>query len=318
MTFWSGEKLEEELSGLIEGYDPSYVDCAAYTLHLGVRVFVTNEQIYDGDSLEGHPFTLDNKQQFSIPPGQFAFLLTKESVRVPHNATAFISMKARIKFKGLINVSGFHVDPGWNGQLIFSVYNAGPTSVVLQEGMPLFLIWYADLDRSSERIYKGAKRDKDEIPTDLVQSMVGQVFSPIALNKSVGELKEKVSNFREQNQKDSSTLSDKVTTLEGRVDSQKTHLNVTTGVITALLIATIVALGNLYLRLIPVQSPQAILSPAAPQPIDVTVIQNPTQTTCGPTTSAPRPSTLSVNKNQSIQGAIQAKGAGECASTAKP
>ena len=59
-------------------------------------------------------------------PGQFAFLLTDEIVEVPDSAMALISIKAKIKWRGLINVSGFHVDPGFKGRLIFSVYNAGP------------------------------------------------------------------------------------------------------------------------------------------------------------------------------------------------
>lgn len=72
------------------------------------------------------------------PPGQFAFILAEETVRVPPSAMAFISMRATFKMKGLVNVSGFHVDPGWNGPLIFAVHNAGPGPVHLQRGLPLF------------------------------------------------------------------------------------------------------------------------------------------------------------------------------------
>ena len=50
---------------------------------------------------------------FTIPPGQFAFLLTEEVVSVPPDALAFISIRAKTKFRGLVNVSGFHVDPGY-------------------------------------------------------------------------------------------------------------------------------------------------------------------------------------------------------------
>ena len=46
------------------------------------------------------------------PPGQFAFLLTKEVVSVPADALAFISIRVKTKFRGLVNVSGW---PGCNG-----------------------------------------------------------------------------------------------------------------------------------------------------------------------------------------------------------
>jgi dCTP deaminase len=59
---------------------------------------------------------------------------------------AFISMKTNMKFGGLVNVSGFHVDPGFKGPLKFAVFNAGPSPIVIKQGDDCFLIWYADLD----------------------------------------------------------------------------------------------------------------------------------------------------------------------------
>ena len=41
-----------------------------------------------------------------------ALLITEEQVNVSLYAMAFISMKAGKKLGGLINISGFHVDPG--------------------------------------------------------------------------------------------------------------------------------------------------------------------------------------------------------------
>jgi hypothetical protein len=106
-------------------------------------------------------------------------------------------MRARYKFKGLVNVSGFHVDPGWNGRLVFSVYNAGPSPVVLSRGAGIFLIWYADLDQSSQCI-KRIANPQQSIDDQLIEGMSGQVFSPIALNKDVSELKEKAIEGRDE------------------------------------------------------------------------------------------------------------------------
>jgi dCTP deaminase len=112
----------------------------AYELSLGAEVFLT-------DSKTGKVERLDqtNNRQVDINPGQFALLLTEEKVNIPKNKIAFISIKAGEKLKGLINVSGFHVDPGFNDHLLFSVYNAGPSTIVLNCGEPYFPIWFADL-----------------------------------------------------------------------------------------------------------------------------------------------------------------------------
>jgi dCTP deaminase len=80
--------------------------------------------------------------------------LTEEKVKIPFDAIAFISIKARIKFQGLMNASGFHVDPGYEGRLIFSVFNAGPLPIHLRRGQDCFLIWYANLDRDEKHEIK--------------------------------------------------------------------------------------------------------------------------------------------------------------------
>jgi hypothetical protein len=39
------------------------------------------------------------------PPGQFALLLSSEKIRIPPDTIGFISIKARIKFRGMVNIS---------------------------------------------------------------------------------------------------------------------------------------------------------------------------------------------------------------------
>ncbi len=192
--FWSGDKLQEELENLIEpskgAVNRESVDCAAITLTVGNEIYVTPNG--DKDPTIKQILTDDNPQ-FIIPTGQFALLLTDETVYVPKTALAFISFKAKYKFKGLINVSGFHVDPGWKGKLTFSVYNAGPTSIVLEKGAPFALIWYADLDRPSSKKY--VRHDKSpaaHIQIERVADMMGEVYSPFKLKKELDELKKEL------------------------------------------------------------------------------------------------------------------------------
>jgi dCTP deaminase len=188
MAFWRYETLKEQLRTLItpaEAFDERRIDCAAYTLTLGSEVFITTDLPEVGGADEGVKRILEPGEQIRITPGQFAFLVSRETVEVPDNAIAFISMKATYKLRGLINVSGFHVDPGWKNPLLFSVYNAGPSPVCLTQGMPLFLIWYASLDGTTKRTYSGKGKAIDD---ELISNMSGQVFSPIALKQEVGRL----------------------------------------------------------------------------------------------------------------------------------
>jgi dCTP deaminase len=80
-----------------------------------------------------------------------------------------------MKFQGLINVSGFHVDPGYNGKLIYAVYNASPSPIQICENDNIFKIWFCDIDRTSERTYPG--RPYDDIPSDIIKGMNKEIYS---------------------------------------------------------------------------------------------------------------------------------------------
>ncbi len=190
MSFWSGETIKDKLDDLIRksdgsSADPSNIDCCAYTLTVGPEVYIT-PSIKNSDPKGHRKLLLDKKEHFQIPTGQFAYLLTDEYISVPDDAIAFISMKANAKFKGLVNVSGFHVDPGWDGRLIFSVFNAGPNNITLAQGEPLFLIWYSGLDQRTK--YKKENTKQDEISTKVAAYIDGEVYSPVVVKDKISEL----------------------------------------------------------------------------------------------------------------------------------
>lgn len=148
MSFWSSEVLALRLpqEKLVDPFMAKRIKHAAYELSLGGEAYVTSTP---------KKVSLANGDHITIPPGQFALLHTAETVTVPHDAIALISIKAKIKLNGLINISGFHVDPGFTGQLVFSVHNAGSRSVTIACGDPTFLIWYSDLTSATTDIYNG-------------------------------------------------------------------------------------------------------------------------------------------------------------------
>lgn len=199
MSFWSGQTLvaRAKSEALIEPFDAGQVSCSAYELKVGDEAFVTRDK--EDQSLEisqgrtpGH-LTPGTNGSICIPSGQFAFLITEERVRVPDDAIGLISIKASRKWQGLVNVSGFHVDPGWQGRLIFSVFNAGPQTIVIKPGEQFFLLFYASLDNTAgpQHRYNNGHRFSG-IPSNLMQSMSTSVPTVYKLNDKVRELREDV------------------------------------------------------------------------------------------------------------------------------
>jgi dCTP deaminase len=204
VAFWSGETLLARLPKLIPSFNKKNIDCASYTLHIGERKYVSPTD----RSIDAETRTIDRldpDQAFTVPPGQFAFLETAEEVSVPSDALGLISIKATIKFRGLVNVSGFHVDPGFKGRLVFSVFNAGPATIHLKRGEPCFLIWYAQLDTKSEFIRRSY--DDTGLQPRHINNISGQLQSIDSLLDEMRELRENVA----------STLTDTRTDLTDRV-----------------------------------------------------------------------------------------------------
>jgi len=187
MSFWSGEKLAATPS-VVTGFSANHVDANAYNLHMGNCFFRTA----DGSGQEQKKTKLASGEPFIIPAGQFAFLLSQETVNVPPDAMAFISMRTGIKFQGLINVSGFHVDPGYSGKLIYAVYNASPSPVQICEGDAIFKIWFADLDRKSAQRYLFVGTAQNDISNTLMRGMSKEIFSLQSLTEKMRELENSV------------------------------------------------------------------------------------------------------------------------------
>lgn len=182
MAFWSSQKLNSNLTRLTDHPDPAMIDCNALTLRIGPEYYVTPG--LEHPSPETHTKQLlDIGHGMTIPPGQFAFLLTEEKITIPPEVMGFISVKATYKLKGLVNVSGFHVDPGWSGRLIFTVFNAGPSTIHLERRLPVFLLWIADLDAPSEK--RKAIPGHEGIPPAIIGNITGVVDSIYALEKRV-------------------------------------------------------------------------------------------------------------------------------------
>lgn len=184
-----------QAESLIEPFDESRIDCAAYTLSMGGHAYTSGDSDQRKQAFEKGKTPGDLKigpgEKVTIQPGQFAFLLTAEKVTIPHDAVGFISVKATHKYAGLINVSGFHVDPGWSSPLIFAVFNAGPRELIFERGQPLFLIFMASLDQLSDKVKKD-KKNFGHIPAEFIAKMAGEVPSLFKINKTTKDLENKV------------------------------------------------------------------------------------------------------------------------------
>jgi dCTP deaminase len=178
---------------VVAPWEESRVDKAEYRLSVGSECFTNG---IEGGSVK----RLGPGEDFQVAPGQFIFVLTSESVAIPENCIGFISARARIKFRGLVNVSGFQVNPGYTGNLIFAMFNAGPSYVHLKEGEDIFSLWISELlDLKSGEVQKERKPGYNSIPTDIINGLSGRALTAYQLSESIKSLREdEISTLREE------------------------------------------------------------------------------------------------------------------------
>lgn len=161
----------------------SYVDKdggASIELRLGDQYYVTGS--------DGPKYLTDSEDVLVIPPGQFALLTTYETVHMFSDTLALISIKFRIKQKGLVNVSGFHVDPGYFGRIQYSVFNAGPTDLMLERRQPLFQMFVNALSEPTSRPRKKTKVGKMSV--DSFAQLAGRTVSLRSLEQRVSRMEQ--------------------------------------------------------------------------------------------------------------------------------
>lgn len=185
MSFLSGNELENILKLVLgDTFDSKRISQAAYELSLGDQVYRT-----DSPSKKREILTTTDSQ-IIINPGQFALLITEETIKMPNNFLAFISIKFNQKIKGLVNVSGFHIDPNFEGKIIFSVYNAGPSAIIMDKGKPYFLIWFSPITESVN--YNGKHQGQNEISAELIEQLKGDLASPNALMMQIKDVEDRL------------------------------------------------------------------------------------------------------------------------------
>src|SRR5579872_6014574 len=96
---------------VFDDFDPDSLRGMTYDLRIGREAFLNSHKL---------PFRLDDQTKpdmVVIEPGDFAILITYEYVHVPSHLMGFISVRMKYKSQGLVNISGFHVDPSFYGRI---------------------------------------------------------------------------------------------------------------------------------------------------------------------------------------------------------
>ncbi|HEX8815115.1 MAG TPA: hypothetical protein VF753_06415 [Terriglobales bacterium] len=175
-------------------YCKKYLQQCSYDLRLGSDVYVGGKSA-PKKLTEAFPY-------LTLKPGQFAILTCHERINLQkgdihageQSYMGFIAVRTTFKMQGLVNISGFHVDPTHQGTLLFAVQNVGPIDILLKYLEPTFTIFFSEVrgDIGETRGDEKGVRFKPKlegIRLQDVQNLGGGSVTISQLRKEISDLK---------------------------------------------------------------------------------------------------------------------------------
>lgn len=115
-----------ENQGIIEQFDPGCLEGASYDFRAGDRVVRARPDAQTHEHLALHA-----QDSIKIEPGHAYLVYSREEVDLPADVKGRLSLRAELANKKLL-YSGGLIDPGYEGELYFTIFNLGTGTFELE------------------------------------------------------------------------------------------------------------------------------------------------------------------------------------------
>jgi len=118
----SGKRLQEAIINgeLLSNGDVANCDGIKYDLRLDDCILKSKF----GIPINHSSFPVEKQgTELVVSPGEMVFVMSKETLNLPSNVFSQLSPRRKMTEFGIITLGGFAIDPGYNGKLLFGLYN---------------------------------------------------------------------------------------------------------------------------------------------------------------------------------------------------
>jgi len=171
----------------IDGFDEKSLNPASYDARIGKWAFSSSVK---------QKTDVESKGSILLEPGDFAVVTTFEKFELPLDVAGLIGIRSHYARKGIIELSGPQVDPGFKGVLVIGLFNASPRGIIIPYKEPFLTIDFVQLVQPAKEGYKGPYQDQDTIPTADIEWLTetkGMSFGEVV--KTLGSLSNNVSSL---------------------------------------------------------------------------------------------------------------------------
>lgn len=146
----SGILIDKEIQDAIERnwliskdtFHTSSLEASSYDIRVGAKGVVGGEGV-----------EIDiRKEPMELGPGGYGGIISYEKLWLPDNVCARIGSKRALSYDGVILLTGTTVDPGYEGHLLFGVYNASQRKVIIRPNKKICNIVFERLAKPPDRL----------------------------------------------------------------------------------------------------------------------------------------------------------------------
>jgi deoxycytidine triphosphate deaminase len=122
-------------------FQESSLEASSYDIRVGAKGVVGGEGV-----------EIDlRKNSMELGPGAYGGVISYEKLSLPDNVCGRIGSKRALSYEGVILLTGTIVDPGYEGYLLFGIYNASQRKAIIRYNKKLCNIVFERLSKAPER-----------------------------------------------------------------------------------------------------------------------------------------------------------------------
>ena len=179
-----------EYQNLIENFCQDNIQTCSYDLRMGSQYYYATN-IGDDTVKIG---SLQKGETLNIPPDAICYVITEESVNMPPDLTASISLPLKLIKCGVMLAAQPPYDPGYHGKTVALLHNLSNETVKIKYGQHILNIIFAELSSPVEewQRYKGDYQKLTDLKDFCQEVRVGAVFE---LRQELMKRKERFKDF---------------------------------------------------------------------------------------------------------------------------
>ena len=143
-------------------FQPLCLGASSYDVRVGAKGILGGQ---------GEEYDL-SQDSMTLDPGAYCGVISEERLCLPTDICARIGSKRALSYEGVILLTGSMVDPGYQGHLLFGLYNASQKRVILRRGRKICNIVFERLSRPAEQ---PAPADPDLVRGDFPDAFVDKM-----------------------------------------------------------------------------------------------------------------------------------------------